>query len=81
MECLGIIEAVDASNIPVVSMTTGDDGTLARIAAEIARLVPDIRQLRQEILYGLRLGQKTFGLIGQMLQATLKKNRECQLMG
>ena len=79
-ERLGLIEAVDACHIPRMSKATGEDSTLARIACDETRFIPDIRQLREEILYVLGLCEITLWLVCQMLQTTLEENGKRQLM-
>ena len=76
-----LIASVDSSDIPSVASSPGHDHPLARIAVNKPRLVPHRRQMAQEILHLLGLGEETLGSVGQMLQATLKKHGECQFMG
>ena len=71
---LRLVKTVDACHIPHLAMATGEDNTLSRIAAQIARLIPYVWQQRQEILNSMWLGEKTLGFIGEMLQTTLKES-------
>ena len=80
-ERLSLIETIDACHIPRMAKATGKDCTLAWITTHKARLIPHIWQLREEILYSLRLGEITLWLMAKsqpimaslMLLKTLKR--------
>ena len=69
MQCLRLVGAVDAGDIPGIAAAAGKDGVFAGMAAYEAGVVPHHGQLAEELLYFLGLGKETFWTVGQMLDA------------
>ena len=55
LESLLFVCAIDTCYIPCRTITTRKNNTLTRIATDKARLIPYVRQIRQEVLHRLGL--------------------------
>ena len=80
-ERLGFVSTIEACHVPGGTMTTSEDDTLTWIATDEAGLIPDGGNLSKELLYLLRLDEEALRAVSEVLQTTLKENRQCQLMG
>ena len=74
------VAPVEHTHIPLVATTASHDNILSGIAVNQTRLIPDGRQLSEELLHLLGLCKEALWTVGQMLQCRLKDYGQRQLM-
>ena len=75
-----LISTVDSCDIPHLAASAGKHSADARISAYIACLIPDCRQLTEEVLHLLQLGKEALRAVGKMLETALEKHCKRKFM-